>query len=179
MPTLYSVGQPYSPTRNAWPDGIDYNFRGGAHELRIFMNGIESVELESVKSGAASFSLYTYLDVVFFNFKFGILSWNNAPYSIHLIGEDERQAPDISDPNAHALLTTFLVEGQNGLIRSIRVCTFSTQFTLALHKAILKQMDRGWPGDNAYDEQVKRIYNQYSPAELGKRLATHHCKGGD
>jgi hypothetical protein len=33
----YEVGKPYDPRRRSWPEGADYNFREGAHELRIFL----------------------------------------------------------------------------------------------------------------------------------------------
>ena len=34
------VGKPYDPSRRAWPEGADYNFRAGGHELRIFATSL-------------------------------------------------------------------------------------------------------------------------------------------
>jgi hypothetical protein len=45
------VGELYSPSRRAWPEGADYNFRAGGHELRIFLGRATPREITAVERG--------------------------------------------------------------------------------------------------------------------------------
>jgi hypothetical protein len=47
----YIVGQLYDPSRKSWPEGADYNFRAGGHELRIFLGRATPREIAAVGIG--------------------------------------------------------------------------------------------------------------------------------
>lgn len=85
----YEVGKPYFPGKSHFPENVEYNYRSGAHELRLFYPSPTSKEIADVQSGEARFALYPYMDVIFFCFKFGEQPWSDSPYNIHLVGEDE------------------------------------------------------------------------------------------
>jgi hypothetical protein len=45
---LLMVGKPYHAARRTWPEGADYNFRLGAHELRLFVTSATPKEIAAV-----------------------------------------------------------------------------------------------------------------------------------
>jgi hypothetical protein len=54
---VLTVGKPYDPSRPVWPQGADYNFRDGAHELRIFLPQAGKTEVAAVEDGKIEFGL--------------------------------------------------------------------------------------------------------------------------
>ena len=54
---VLTVGKPYDPSRPVWPQGADYNFRDGAHELRIFLPQASKTEVAAVEDGKIEFGL--------------------------------------------------------------------------------------------------------------------------
>lgn len=50
----YEVGQPYHPSRRAWPEGAQYNYRQGQHELVLFFQSPTTREIEAVRHGQAA-----------------------------------------------------------------------------------------------------------------------------
>ena len=53
----YEVGQLYHPGRTQWAEAGEYNFRDGAHELRLFWNRPSPREIEAVKTGQVEVAL--------------------------------------------------------------------------------------------------------------------------
>jgi hypothetical protein len=47
---ILEVGKPYLPGRRNYPEGADYNFRDGGHELRIFLQGATVSEIQAITS---------------------------------------------------------------------------------------------------------------------------------
>jgi len=178
--TAYSVGKPYIAGRTNWGEHVEYNFRGGGHELRLFYPNITSAELDAIRDGPARFAFATVGDVIFFCWKFGDLPWADSTFSAWLVSEDERLPPAApSDPAERALLTVICVEADSGLVAALRVLTFSPDFTRRLQRAIRDQLGRPYPGEDAYMRQIARIYTAYNSAEIAQRLAVATCKGGD
>lgn len=177
-PHLYEVGKLYHPDRRKWGENVEYNYRGGAHELRLFYPSPTIMEIEAVRSGEAKFALYPYLDVIFFCFKFGDQPWSDSPYNIHLVGEAERQLPsDVDNADQRALLTTFMIDANTGILKAMRAVSLSSAFTRALHAAIWKQHEQPFPAD--YDAQIQRVYGSHTSNQIANKLAIVKCKGGD
>jgi hypothetical protein len=175
-----TVGKPYLEGRTDWPERVEYNYRGGGHELRLFYPDPRPDEIADYREGPARFAFAVAGDVVFFCWKFGGQPWCDSTYSIHLVTADERQAPpDWTEAEARAALTVILVEAKSGLVAALRYLTFSPDFTRRLHEAIRKQYGRPWPGDASYLAQAKRIYAAYSSDRIANALALARCKGGD
>ena len=173
---LIEVGQPYSQTRRTWPETVQYNFRGGSHELVLFYASPHPAEVAGVQTGRAAFALATYMDLIFLCYKFGDLPWSDAAYSWHLVSEEDREpAPDWPEKDARALLTTILVDAKTGIVRALRASTFSPAFTRALHDAIRAQAARPWPGHEEYERQGRR----YTSAQIAHKLAKMRCVGGE
>lgn len=177
---LYEVGKPYSVTRSTWPDGVDYNYRGGEHELRIFMRNPSPAEVMAVRRGKAYFALYNTHDVIFLCYKFGSLPWSVGTYSIHLVPEDERGVPPVrtADGLNRALLNVIMIDGATGLIAVLRAVSFSPAFTRVLEQEIREQAARPFPGLDAYDLAITRFYTAYNSRTVANFLAYASCIGG-
>lgn len=175
------VGQPYSLRRSSWPETPQYNYRAGGHDLRLFYSRPRPPEIASVQEGEARFALAIYRDVIFLCYRFGEhIPWSDCTYSWHLVDEAGRTLPpDWTEPEARALLTTVLVDADTGIVKALRVTSFSPSFTRQLHDAIRKQANRPWPGSEEYDRQWAHIYNAYTSSQIATKLALVRCKGGD
>jgi hypothetical protein len=177
---ILEVGKPYVEGKRHWPQAVEYTYSAQHHLLRIFYRTPHPKEVKAVDSGEARFAFGVYGAAIFLHFRFGEgIPWHNAPYSIHLVNDEDRILPDWPIPQGeHALLSTLLVDAETGILKAIRVCTFSPEFTLKLHQAILNQYAMPFPPD--YDKQVIRAYQQYPTPELmAERLSVAWCRGGD
>lgn len=179
----YQVGKPYIAGRRNWQEAVEYNYRQGAHELRMFLGNLKPWEIETIRSGPCEFALAVEKDVLFLLYRFGegrreAIPWSDAPFSWHLVPEDQRTLPEptgLVEP--HDTLQVVLVDRLTGLIRALRMVSFSPAFTVALRSAIRDQASRSWPGGAEYDRQLGTVYGQHSSEQLLAR-AIARTKGG-
>lgn len=175
-----SVGKPYIEGKTNWPEGVEYNYRGGGHELRLFYRDLTPKEYDAIASGPARFAFAVSGDVIFFCWKFGDLPWADSTFSAWLVPDAERvPPPEWTEPEARALCAVICVETTSGLVAALRAVTFSPDFTRRLHRAIRDQLGRPYPGEDAYMRQCTRVYSAYSSADLARKLAVATCKGGE
>ena len=179
----YRVGRPYIEGRRNWPEVAEYNFRQGAHELRMFLRNLKPWEVEAIRSGPCEFALTVEGDVLFLLYRFGeppreAVPWSDAPYSWHLVPADQRTLPEPAGmPEPHDTMQIILVDALTGIVRALRMVSFSPAFTVALRSAIRDQASRPWPGDAAYDRQLRAIYDRYDSRALVAR-AVARTRGG-
>lgn len=176
----YTVGQPYVPGKRHWPEAFDYNFRGGLHELRMFLRMPHSQEIRSTRDNPIHFSFSTWhqgtVIIVSFAIEAGISA--DCPFSIHLVNEDERTLPKLDfPPGWGAPLIIFLVNAETGILEVMRVLSYGNKFTRKLHQTIMDQHQQPFPAD--YDDQVRRIFERYTTRELMKRHARARCRTGE
>lgn len=175
---VYEVDKPYHPDKRHWPEGVDYNYRAGEHELRIFMRTPSEVEIADIRKGEARFALAVEGDIVFFCYQFGRGEWSDCGFSFHLVSETERVLPEIpATPETRALLTVLLIDAENGILKVIRAVSLSPKFTRKLHEAVRDQAARPFP-DN-YDQQIEAAYRRYTSAQLAQDRAIVRCRGGE
>ncbi len=177
---IFEVGKPYSEDKKHWPQAVEYTYSSQHHLLRIFFRTLQTREIKAVETGEAKFALGVLGPIIFLHFRFGEgIPWHNAPFSIHLVSEEDRMLPDWPIPkDERAMLSTLLVDAETGILKAIRACTFSHKFTVKLHQAIITQYNSPFPPD--YDEQVFRAYDRYpTPEIMVKRLSAARCRGGD
>lgn len=176
----YEVGKLYVEGKTRWPETADYNYRGGEHELRLFFKSPTAEEIEKIKSDLSRFALTVTGPVIWLAFKFGDLPWSDASFSIHLVPEAEQQLPPpLPHEQSRALLHVILIDADTGIVKVLRLVSFSPTFSNALHKAIQAQWEAGWPGEDAYHLQITRTMNAYTSKAIATQLATVTCKGGD
>lgn len=177
MPTL-TVGSAYHPSRTSWPECAQYNYRSGAHELVLFLGSPSPTETEACKSGQAHFALYARDSLLLLLYELSPgLPWSDAPYSWHLLPAHERDLPSADlGPEARAHLTIVLVDANTGLVRALRLVSFSHEFTVALHAAIRAQAAHAFDAKR-YDRELAALYARCSTAKL-LELCPARCLGG-
>lgn len=174
--STYQVGSLYHPDRTHWPEVAQYNYRGGEHELTIFLERPRTKELEAARVGAADFALIASPPVLLLCYRFGDgLPWSDAPYSWHLVPDAERTLPPEPELAERALLHVVVVDAATGIIRVLRALTLAPEFSRALHRAIRAQSRIPW-SSHAFDRELSLLQRSTS-AELAGR-ADVRCRGG-
>ena len=180
----YIVGQLYDPSRKSWPEGADYNFRAGGHELRIFLGRATPREIAAVGTGRVDFGLMAELPEMFVVSRFRgpdgrVVCSFDCSYSWHRVSPDERTDPPVwedTSPQLRALASIILVEATNGVILALRTCSYSPEFTRSFHRAIHDQA--ALPYDQAEHERaVADIVRRLNTDQIWERCAIR-CQGG-
>lgn len=167
MAHVFKVGQPYHPSRLEWPECVQYNYRGGQHELLLFFASPTAKEVRGVRQGRADFAVLWEPPVVVFLYRLeGACGWSHQPFSWHLVPEGERQLPP-GEGGGLALLNVVLIDAATGLVRALRAVTMSEKTTARLHSAIREQAAAEWK-PAAYAAAVDRL-NEEPSAALVKR----------
>ena len=180
MTRLYQVGKPYIPGRAGFPEGVEYNYRAGEHELLFFFRSPPRAQIKALRTGECEFALVVEGPVIFLMYHFGeAINWSDAPYSWHLVPEDQRALPAPEGPDRRALLQIILVDAASGLVLALRAVTFSPAFTRGLHAAIRAQAASRWVGQAAYDAALADIYRRYPTSAHLLRCATLRTRGGE
>lgn len=174
---ILTVGEPYHPSRRQWPEGATYNFRAGAHELVLFFDRPTDRETGAIRRDRMDLAVTAEGDVIILSWRFGTAPWSDAPYSWHLLPEAERVEPATPEGNG-ALLSVVLVDASTGLVRAFRAVSMSAEFAAALEGSIREQILRPWPGREAYDRELARIYATSSSETIAGRAIARGV-GGD
>jgi hypothetical protein len=175
------VGKPYDPHRGSWPEGADYNFCLGAHELRIFLRAAARAEVEAVQSGPVEFGFFAEPPGLMLVARFGRSLSYDCSYSWHRMAEatGDRTLPPASEetsPTLRALLTIILIEATDGVVLVLRTVTFSPEFTRALHRAISDQA--AGPYDRAEHLHWAGSMTAWNFTEQLWERCTMRCQGG-
>ncbi len=178
MPYILEVGKPYRPGVPRLAPGINYNFRGGQHELLLILDKLKPSDIEEVRKGPCEFGALVFERIVFFLYRFGsAIEWSDAPYSIWQLPEDERIAPERPSPESRALLTVILVDADHNRIEALRAVTLSPVVTLTLQGAIAVQLAEKISVRD-YQAAIDAAYRRW-PSTAGMLAEAITCKGGD
>lgn len=157
----YRVGSPYSPTRTHWPEAVEYNYRSGGHELRMFLPSPGDGEVEAVRHGAASFALYIEHPVLLLLYRFAdTIEWSDAPYSWWMVAAEMRGTPPVLAKTERVVLSITLVDADTGIIRALRALSWSAGFSAQMHRAIRQQAEGSFD-QGRFDQTLERIYQRY------------------
>lgn len=175
----YTIGQLYNPNRTRWPETSQYNVRIGYHELILLLSKPSEREVKSLRRGPAEFALHIEPPVLLLLYRFEPgLPWSDAPFSIHLVPESERDLPSsLETPESRALLHVLMVDVATGILRAIRAVSLSAAFTVELHRAIREQAILPWDPD-AYDTKLAEVYSSATSEHLAL-VARVRCRGGE
>lgn len=168
----YEVGQLYHPKRTTWPEGAQYSYRAGAHELLLFIGSPTEHEVEAIRHGASEFALTTDGVALCLLWHFAPLRWGDAPYFYWLVPDAERTTPPSIDPagTTRALLSVTLIDAQTGIIRALRATSWSPAFTAAMHQAIRRQVELG-PRHHAYEHDIERLLSRPTASLVTRAIA--------
>jgi hypothetical protein len=175
----YQLDKPYVLGRTSWPEAVEYNFRSGEHELRLLLKWPSLAASNAVSHGPCEFALVVEGPVILFLYQFGAaIAWSDVPYLWHLLPKEQRTLPDAESSEARALLQVILVDAGTGLVRALRVVTFSLAFTGVIHAAIRSQAEFPWIGPVGYDIALANIYRRYPTTADLLRHAIARTRGG-
>ena len=173
---ILTIGQPFDQTVTHWPEGTMFNYDASGHWLIHFYSSPTRMEIASVQQGDAQFGLYVVGSVIFLLHQFGSMPWNDAPYSVWLLQDEERVLPEISD-HLHGLLRTVLVDTTTGLVAALRACTFSAPFTKTLHQAI--DFQASLPCKPSLHHQIiQEVYGRFTTDDMVRQCKLF-CRGGE
>jgi hypothetical protein len=176
---LLAVGKPYHPGRQAWPDGTDYDYRSGEHELRIFLADPMAKEVAAVESGPVEFGMFAEPEGLFVVTRFGRTLSFDCSYQWHRVDPAERVLPpphEETSPALRALVSIILVDATTGIVRALRAVSYSPEFTRAIHRAIAGQAAA--PFDAPAHERWADERHACTTDQLWDRC-TIRCRGGD
>jgi hypothetical protein len=177
----FEVGKPFWPGQKVWPDNsAQYELRDASHQLTLSFKRPTKEEIEAVRTGEARFAFGVERGVIFFYYTFApSFPWGDAPYSIHLVEPAEgRTLPNPDIPAGQGgLLTVFLVDSGDGILKAIRQVGMTNDFTRKLHLAILKQAKEPFDSGEHF-AKCKKIQAAYTVKELVRR-AVVTMKAGD
>jgi len=177
---LYEVGELYSRTRTNWPEAVDYNYREGTHEIRIFLPSPSAGEVAGIQSGKCEFGLFLSSPVIFLLYTIaGAVRWSDAPFSWWLVPDHERHMPNPEPAEQErALVQIVLVDASTGIIKAMRAVTWSPEFTAAIHKAIRDQASR--PFDRTeHDRIIEATYGMFPDSADMLNVVTVRTAGGE
>lgn len=175
-----AIGKPYPTGKSPYPDGADYDFRDGRHELRIFRGkGIRKAG-EAIRRSPVEFGLLAESTGMMLVARFGPSLSCACPYHWHHTAEvtggpTMPPGPGAKPPRPKVRITTILIEAATGIVRAMREVSVSAEFTRALHRAISDQA--AGPYDRAGHERWVDAMTRYSTDQLWQRC-TIRCQGG-
>lgn len=177
---IVAIGKPLFEGRNELPEAIEYNYQAGDHTLLLSMKNLHRREIEAVREAEAEFGLYCENGIVFLLYRFGeILPWSDSAFSWWNVAEEDRRIPaPCENPAERILLKIILVEAATGIVKAIRVTTFSPAFTEKLHDAIRQQAKCEPFSRNEFVNRSLQIYQKFTPADFAAN-AIVKTKGGE
>jgi hypothetical protein len=146
---------------------------------QMFFDSPRAPTINSVRVGPADCALVVARPVILFLYRFApAIAWSDAPYSWHLVPEDQRTLPGAESPATRAPIQIVLVDTATGLVLALRALTLSSAITHALHAAILEQAAEPWLSGATYDAALADIYRRYpTSAELLKHAISKTAGG--
>jgi hypothetical protein len=162
------------------PEGAEYAFRRGEHNLVLWLGSATRRELDDVERGECEFALVVENDVLFFLLRFGrSMPWWDAPFSWWLVPEGQRVLPPaLDDGKPSAPLHVVVVDAGTSIVRALRTVSLSPTFTGALHAAIRVQASRPWAGRDAFDRQIEEAHGRCPESRAMLSAAFARMRGG-
>ncbi len=177
---IVAIGKPLFEGRTELPETIEYNYQSGDHTLLLSMKNLHEREIEAVRESEAEFGLYCENGIVFLLYRFGeTLPWSDSAFSWWNIAEEDRRVPaPCENPAERILLKIILVEAATGVVKAIRVTTFSPAFTEKLHDAIREQARCEPLSRDEFVVRSLQIYQKFTPADFAAKSIVK-TKGGE
>jgi len=177
---VYRVGEILQRGRRTWPEGSQFSFGPGGHELTLFHHKIDDDMVDGVRRGPAEFALIVVSPVIVLAYRFGeSILWNDVPYSWHLQPAARRFVPaSVISSETRSLLWITLVGAGDGIIHAQRGMTLSPPFTRALHEAIRTQAMSAFHPDDC-TKAISRIFLKYPKTVDRLAMASARTMGNE
>jgi len=170
----FEVGQPFVEGVTHYQQGIKFDFDDSGARLMYFFPNPTEEEISHIRKGEYNFKVCEFSDLMFFLSKFGILHWEDAPYSPHLSPSVTFQT--VTEGMGYSL-SVFLVDAATGILRGLRLIGLPTKFSRQLRASIERYRQQPFDEDS-YQNKIDEAYAKYSADDL-VRIADYYCKGGE
>lgn len=140
------------PNTKGKPDGVLFDIDDGGGQLLFLMDSPTEAEIKNVRYGSIDFALFESRNIIFLLAKFGELNWIDTPYSVHL--SKTYKLRKITEGEGLSTLI-MLVDTRTETIKTLRLVSFSTEFTRSLFSLIEKQNEKQIEN---YDANLSYIY---------------------
>lgn len=159
-------------------DGARFGYVDTGPHLQIAMDAPTRDEVHAFRKGSARFALLEEGPVLFFLAKFGDMPWWDAPYSMSIMPREMRKMNEKYRPGLRYALASVLADSLSGQQRGARLCTFSAEFSNALHATLKRQQERSIERES-YDRFIEEAYRRYPTTESMLSRAVCKSDGGN
>ena len=127
--------------------------------------------------------MYINQGVIWLCHKFGSGPWSDAPYNVWDVPKARRVIPPAVSGEQRAALQVLLIDAATGILKVIRLVTFSMEFSAKLHEAISQQFESPakeiLTNPGAYMQVINEAYSALPTSDAMVRKAACSCQGGE
>ena len=177
-PWVLALDQPFMEGIASWPDGrFEYRYFGGHHLLQLCLGKLSERDIAAFVRGQVHVGFYLRQAVLFILFKIeNLMDWSDQAFTFHLVAPEDRELLPHT-PGTHQGLSLVLVEAESGLVKGMRLVTYSKHASALLHRVLQQQLETPFDADR-HAALVAEVYRQYPHSRLLAKAAVLIEKAG-
>lgn len=166
----YLQGVTYGDTER-----FEYHYDDGTHLLQCILPNIREQEVKAFQTGTVHVGLYAYQHSIFFVFKIeGVYDWSDQAFALAMLPPAKRHV-EACEPGQHIVLTIALVESTTGVVKGIRVVTYSAHLSAHFTQLLQAQINEKLSVEQ-HQRNVQQIYRAFpNSAMLAKAAITERA----
>lgn len=175
---LLQVGELYAPEITSWPtERFECRYFDGNHLLQICDASITEKTLEAFHYGQIHVGLFQRNQVLHILFRIeGFYDWSDQAFTMMRVDPADRALPALA-PGEHTGINFFLVDANTGVIRAMRLVTYSAHASQVLHRILKEQLAAQQP-QQVFEYAVAMNYAAYPTSKAMSRNALLIEKAG-
>lgn len=172
------VGELYAPGVDfGGMDRFELRYSNGQVMLQILVPSPSPTSVLAFQAGQVYLGLYERGLTIFFLFKLdGLYDWSDQAFSIQLLPRDQQQVP-ASAPGLRHLMSFVLIDSVSGVVRGVRVATWSPHFTEMFFRFVQRQLAQGLTAEQ-HQANITLTYAQFANSKALARAALIRERAG-
>lgn len=159
---ILEVGKPFKEGVAHYMEGVHFDFTDAGANLVMYYESPTEAEVEAITKGKVQYGYFMKNEVILLFFKFGNEAWVDAPYNVHF-SKNLFRLQEVGENKGYAV-NIYLVDARTGILRGMRLISFSTRMSKMLRADILKQNELPWSN---FEHSLSKLY-QYTTNQLVK-----------
>jgi hypothetical protein len=166
------IGAPFVDGVESWPDNrFEFRVFGGHVMLQLCLAKLRKKDLKAFTEGKIYTGLYIRNEFLALLFKIeSLMDWSDQVVNINLVKEEDSQAPQ-NIPGTHQVMSIILIEATTGIVKAIRVVTFSKHATTLLCRTLQFQLQAPFDPE-LHAQAVAELYRRYPNSKALVKAAT-------
>jgi hypothetical protein len=157
-------------------EGTVFDYDEMGPRLRIFMSDPTETEIQSIRRDKCQFKLVICGQVIFLMAKFADMYWMDAPYSIHLLPEEQRKlCSEFTEGKRYGLIV-MLINSRTNDQCGTRLVSWDPHFSAMFHGSVKSQL-AGRFSQHEHDQTIRTTYASFNSSQMCS-MALAHTKGG-